>query len=186
MQERTQPRIAAAAATLLLVLLAGCGGTTGTVATSAAAGSNADTTASSQPTDAASTPADSGTLAFGQTYKWDDGLQVTITKPATYKPSKWAVTSGKEKNNLVVTVTLVNGTGAKFDPSMFHLSAQSGDADAEGVYDSGKGVGSSPETKLLPGRQAKWKAAFNVKNPKDLVLEVARDFDPDSVISQLG
>ena len=179
-----KPRIAAAAASLLLLLLAGCGGTTGTVATSAEAGSNADTTTT--PSDTGSTPADPGTLAFGQTYKWDDGLQVTITKPVTYKPTKWAVTSGKEKNNLVVTVTLVNGTGAKFDPAMFHMSAQSGDADAEGVYDTAKGVGSSPETKLLAGRQAKWKAAFNVKNPKDLVLEVAPDFEHDSVIYQLG
>ena len=85
-----------------------------------------------------------------------------------------------------MTVTVLNGTSATYEPALFNLSAQSGDAESEQVFDSGNGVGGSPNTKLLKGRQAKWKVAFAVKNPKDLVVEVTPDFEHDPVIYQLG
>lgn len=177
-------RLIAVTASLLL-LFAGCAGTSGTVATSAAAGSNADASSPSAST-TESASADLGTIKFGQSYKWDDGLQVTVTTPGAFKPSEWAVGGKKNAHYVAMTVTLVNGTGKTWDPTMFHLSGQSGDQDADQVFDTAKGVGDSPDTKLLAGRQAKWKVAFAVKNTADLVLEVEPDFDHDSVIYQLG
>lgn len=181
-----------AAAALSAGLLSGCASTTGAVATAPpstgtnaepSTGTNADPT--DEPTEESSTPADDGTVAFGQAYKFEDGLQVTISKPAAYKPSRWAAAK-KSKYYLVMTVTVVNGTSTKYEPAMFSASAQSGDEEADQVFDTAKNVGGSPSTKLLKGRQAKWKIAFAVKNPKDLVLEVTPGFDYSSVIYQLA
>lgn len=163
--------------------LVGCAGTSGAVAPAPSQGTNADP--SEEASGGSSQPAKDGTVAFGQAYKWDDGLQVTISAPKSYKPSRWAAAK-KSKYYLVMTVTVLNGTSATYEPAMFHLSAQSGDSESDQVFDSGKGVGGGPDTKLLKGRQAKWKVAFAVQNPKDLVLEVTPDFEHDSVIYQLG
>ena len=173
----------ALAAAALSLTLASCAGTPGTVASAPTQGTNADP--SEEASDGSPAPADDGTVAFGQSYRWDDGLQVTISTPKPYKPSRWAAAK-KSKNYLVMTVTVLNGTSATYEPALFNLSAQSGDAESEQVFDSGNGVGGSPNTKLLKGRQAKWKVAFAVKNPKDLVVEVTPDFEHDPVIYQLG
>lgn len=186
-------RLAAALAAIALSLtLVSCAGTTGAAATAPAQGSNADPTqgtnadpTESESPDASATPTDDGTIAFGQAYKYDDGLQIIISAPKPYKPSRWAAFK-KSKGYLVMTVTVLNGTSAKFEPAMFSMTAQSGDEEGDQVFDSGNGLKGAPSTKLLKGRQAKWKVAFGVKNPKDLVLEVTPDFEHDSVIFQLG
>lgn len=48
-----------------------------------------------------------------------------------------------------------------------------------------KGVEGEPSTKLMPGRQAKWKVVFGLMKASDLVLEVRPGFDYESVMYQL-
>lgn len=128
------------------------------------------------------TPTDDGTAKFGKTYTWTDGLSVTVTTPKAYKPGEYAAGADQFKSSVVFTVTVVNKTGKPYDPSIFMLSMQSGNEEASQIFDSQNNLGGSPSTKILNGREAKFKAAFNVANPKDLVLEVTPGFEYDSVI----
>lgn len=166
-----------------VLLVAGCSSAGGAANSSPPTGSNAPSVSSSEAAPAASetTKADDGTVAFGTAFTWEDGLTATVSKPKAYKPSETAA-GVKGKKHVVVTVTLVNKTGKTFDPSLVTMTMQSGDDEASEIYDTGNGIEGSPSTKLLNGRQAKFKAAFSVANPADLVLELAPDFEHDSAL----
>ena len=81
------------------------------------------------------------------------------------KRSKW-------KHSFVFEVILVNGTKEKFDPYYWSTTLQSKDTEGEEVFDDGI---AAPETNLLPGRQAKFKIAYGVLDPTDLVMDVDVD-----------
>ena len=59
---------------------------------------------------------------------------------------------------------------------------QSGNSEADEIFDTEKGLNGTPSTKLLEGRESKFTAGVTVKNPDDLVLEVTPDFDHASVM----
>ncbi len=137
------------------------------------------------PTSAKPTPspvAKPGVARFGQTYTWADGLAVTVSAPADYKPSKSAAGAKAGVPYLVFTITIVNGTDTPFDPVLFHATAQSGNEEAEPIFDSANKVGGSPSTKVLPGREVTFKIAFSTPTPTDVVLEVSPSFEHDSVM----
>ena len=182
------PRLATLAVAVLLV--SGCG-TAATVDAGSPAGTNrpasskAADTKTTEPTEEGTTDApaqDDGTAAFGKTYTWDDGLSIKVGKPTTFKPSEWAIGSAKGKTSVLMSVTIVNKTGKPFDPGMVYLTAQSGNEEAEQIFDSEKNVGGGPSTKVLNGREVTFKVGFAVGNPKDIVVEVAPDWDHDSVL----
>lgn len=52
---------------------------------------------------------------------------------------------------VVFTVTVVNGSTEKLCPAMFTADLQSGNREADKVYDSANGIG-APTTVVLPGR----------------------------------
>lgn len=176
------------AAAALGFLLVGCGGTSGSVDDSPPAGTNADAPSTSSGDDAtedASAPADDGPLKFGQAYTYDDGLTVKVSKPVPYEPSQYATSSNLPA--IRFTVTIVNKTGKPFDPTLVYLTMQSGNKEAEQIFDSAKGLNGSPMTKVLDGRESQFDVGFNVKNPKDLVLDVSLDagieYDPITYVS---
>lgn len=178
-------------ATLVAVtaILGACG-TSATKDTSTPSGTNRPA-ASSTPSSSSEAPEpapssedtaeDADTLAFGETATFQDGLSVTVSAPKAFKPSEWAA-GGKAKHNVYVTVTIVNKTGKPYDPSLFYATMQSANVEAETVFDTDNGLEGSPDTKVLNGREAKFKIGFNVTDPKDLVLEVAPGFDYNSVL----
>jgi len=180
-----------AGATLLIAVtavatLSGCT-TPATPVESAPAGDNRPTTATTQVVDApsasaAAPSAGGGTATLGKAYTWADGLSVTIGAPQSYTPSSSAAGVVDGQKSVTLQVTIVNGTGAPFDPAMATVSAQSGNTEASKIYDSAKGIGSSPSTKILAGRETTYKVAFSVADPKDLVVEFAPDFTYTSVI----
>ena len=166
-----------------LLLVAGCASTGGAADDSPPVGTNALTqppTASSTPPPPSDEPTDAP-LAFGSAFTWEDGLSVTVSKPKAFKPSDTAA-GVKGKNHVVLTVTVVNKTGKPFDPGLITMSLQSGDDEASEIYDSGNGLEGGPTTKLLDGRQAKFKTAFSVSSPDDLVLELTPDFEHESAL----
>jgi hypothetical protein len=118
-------------------------------------------------------------LVFGKSMTYADGLSFSIGKPKTFHPSEYALSSAA-KAYVKFTVTLVNGTGKTFDPSMFNATAQSANVEADQVFDSAKGLGGGPHTKLLKGREAKFVIGFGVADPKDIVLEVRPSFEHES------
>ena len=151
-------------------------------------GTNAGPTPSVEPSDepsAEDTPTDeesaAATATFGTAYEWEDGLYVHISKPTPFKPSEYAA-GGKAPHNLAFVVKIVNNTHKVYDPTEFSTTLQAGNAEAEEVYDSGNGFSGSPETKLLPGREAQFKIGYNMANVSDLVLEVSPGFDYDSAL----
>lgn len=109
-------------------------------------------------------------------------MSVTPTVPKSYTPGEYAAGADQFKKNVLFTVTIVNKTGKVYDPTLFSLTMQSGNEEASQIFDSENNLGGSPNTKILNGREAKFKVAFNVANPKDLVLEVRPGFDYDSVM----
>lgn len=163
-------RLAVAA---LVVVLAGCGGTSGEKSDANPQGSNADKPAASEETTQSPEP-EAANPKFGQTYTWDDGMSVVISKPQSFTPSEYAGVEGATKY-VKFGVRLVNKTGKPFDPALVYATLQSGNEEAEAVYDSENSIGESPSTKLLDGREAKWVIGFAVNDPADLVLEISPD-----------
>lgn len=123
---------------------------------------------------------DDMTVPFGQTMTWEDKLSVTVSKPIAFKPSEWAAGGENAKHHVKFTITIVNKTGKTFDPSLFTASLQSGNTEADEVFD--EGLEGAPMTKLLNGREAKFQIGFGVADPKDLVLEVSPSFEHDSAL----
>jgi len=154
------------------------------VATSAASSSKAAPAASaSEASDTPSTSDGTGdmTATFGQAFTWEDGLSLTVSKPSSFKPSQWAAGTDQFKKYVVFDVRVVNKTGKAWDPSLISASVQSSNKEGEQVFDSEK-LGDEPSTKLLNGREVKYKIAFGVADPKDLVLEIAPDWEHESAI----
>lgn len=154
-----------------LLLISGCGGGEGPGTDSdPPEGSNAST-----PTpDAEATAADQTSLKFGDPYTFEDGLSVTVGKPKPFKPSPASSLEkvNKWKNYVVFEVVVVNGTKKRFDPSAWLTTLQSKDGEGEEVFDEGV---ETPQTNLLAGRQTKFKVAYGVLDPSDLVMDVDVD-----------
>jgi hypothetical protein len=127
-------------------------------------------------------PSEDPPMAFGQTKTFEDGLTVTVSAPVEFKPSNYAAAS-RAPFYVKFEVTLHNGTGTTFDPSFFSASLQSGSTDEEEVYDSGKGIGNAPDTKLLDGRDAVFWIGYGAEDTTDLVLDVSVDFDREVIFT---
>jgi hypothetical protein len=159
-----------AAAAALGLLLTACASTGGTADRNPPSGSNGDPSSDSPGADDST---DSNQLKFGQAFTYDDGLTVKVTKPRPFKPSEYA--ASKPGPAVRFTFTIVNKTGKPFDAGLFLATLQSGNKEATEIYDDQNDINGSPSTKVLNGREAQWDAAYNVKDPKDLVLEVQPD-----------
>jgi hypothetical protein len=127
-----------------------------------------------------STTKDPTTGPFGTTFKTSDGVTVTISTPKSFKPSAYAI-SGNENHDLILTVSVVNGSTKKFDPTLSSFNASSGDAEAEEIFDTGHDLNGSPETSILPGKTLNWAIGFNVKDPNDLTVDGSLGFGYDDV-----
>lgn len=186
-----------AALSLAAVLLTACGGTTGTADDTPAAGTNRPAeTASAEPEsaepesaepesaepEASPTEEETGPLTFGETTTYEDGLEVTVGAPKPFKASETAAGAEGFPAAVAFDVVIVNGTGANFDPSLFSTTLQSANTEGSEVYDSEQNVGGSPSTTLLPGREAKFRIAYAVQDPADLVLEVSPSFEHNAAL----
>lgn len=117
-----------------------------------------------------------GVTAFGDHFEWEDGIQIHVTEPTPYTPTRYAST-GKQPENVLFTIRIVNGSEKKYSPLDLTYSMQSGNREAEEIYDSPKVPGGTPDTTLLPGREVQFESAWNLTDPGDLVFEVAPSFD---------
>ena len=103
-----------------------------------------------------------------------------MSAPTPFKPTAAAAGGSPGDVYLGFTVTVVNNTGSKYDPTMFNASVQSGDKEAEEVFDFGGEYKGPPSTAVLNGRQSSFKVGFAVSDPGDIVMEVRPGFDYDS------
>ena len=172
---RRTPRKLAALTVVLATLFAGCSSTGGSTDADPPKGSNADSSTpatTDEPADDASE--EPASPKFGQAFTWDDGLTLKVSRPKPFKPSEYAATTGKGQA-IRFTFTVVNKTKKAYDPTLFYATLQSGNSEANEVFDSENGLEGSPQTKVLPGRETKFDMGWTTKNPKDLVLEVSPD-----------
>ena len=179
--------LAAGAAT---VGLAACGGVSGEAASTQPTGTNA--VASETPSPAASetettapteepTAAEDAPIKFGKAFTWENGLSATVSAPKPYKPTDSAAGTEGFKYFVQFTVTVVNKTGAAFDPDATNHTVQSADVEGSRIFDASSSL-DTPSTKVLNGRQTKYKVAFGVTNPKDIVFEFAPGYEYNSAI----
>lgn len=172
-----------AIAALVVLPLAGCGATTG-VAGSSTADAGATSAPKAENADAeATTDGSDGTVKFGKTFTWDDGLAVTVTAPKKFKPSEYAAMDPGKGTPVLMQVTIKNGSKKPFDAGVFTSTVQSNEEEASTIFDSSQKIEGAPSTKLLAGKTVKFKIAYKVLNPKDIVMEVSPDFlEHDAVI----
>ena len=185
------------AAAAVMFALAGCSSnpSTGPVAPEsgpnrpASSSAPATTTATQGPAPTSAAPApppvptlnQNATDKLGSTHKWQNGVSVAVGKPTEFEPSSSAVGTDPGKMYVLITFTVVNGSDKEYDPTDFQASVQSGDTEAEHVYDSAKGDLGAPSTQILMGRETKFSLAFAVPDPADLTVLVAPGLDYESV-----
>lgn len=154
---------------IALIALTGCGQTDGQPTNDAGTGNNRP--GISEPTSAEA----STNSKFGAAFTFKNNLAVSVSPPEPYTPSSSA-SGGDSANQFVVfTVTVVNGSTDNYDPVLFTADLQSGNREAEKVYDSANDIG-APTTVVLPGRESEFRLAFAVIDPEDLVLQVSPGF----------
>ncbi|WP_329117833.1 DUF4190 domain-containing protein [Streptomyces sp. NBC_01465] len=147
----------------------------------ATAPADSGASASEEP---AEEPAEDKPLAFGQAMTYDDGIKVTVGKPATYKPDEFA--AGHKAGNVAVQVkiTIVNGTKKPYDITLALPSAKDAKgAEPEMVFDGH--YSSKPFAgKLLPGKQAVSQFTFSLPADaaKELQVELSPDIEHDDAI----
>ena len=134
-----------------------------------------------EPAEPAEPPADSDTALFGETWEYTDGLAVTVSAPQEFEPSATAFAPEGAQAYVLFDVTIVNGTEEAFEPLMI-TSLQSGDAEAEQVFDMENGLNGPPTANLLPGRELTFRVGFGVADPNDLVLQVSPNLQYEEAI----
>jgi len=168
------------------VLLAGCAQTPG-AQSEPTAGSNRPSSSApasgrvSMPSATASKKAGPTITPLGQTFTYENGLAVLVSDPQPYEPSSFVRDMTPAAAYLAFDVTVVNGTPDAYEPIAFYATAQSDNVEAQQVFDSEK-LALPPSTPLLPGRESKFKIAFGVANPDDLVLMVRPGFDYEKIL----
>ncbi|WP_414504506.1 DUF4190 domain-containing protein [Streptomyces sp. NEAU-L66] len=118
-------------------------------------------------------------LSFGESYTFEDGLKVTVTKPEPFTPDDYVLGHAKGNKAVQVTVKVVN-TGTervKVDTGLPEVSDANG-ASTELVID-GSGRQKVITGYVLPGKEAVGKYAFSL--PRDAADRIEVEFSPDAM-----
>lgn len=161
--------------------LTACGSTGGSSTDSPSSGTNAPSSSTTEDTDIPDmdenfedVEAVSETLTFGETFTYEDGLQITVSKPKEITLGEWADNPGETA--AAFEVTYVNGTGAPFDASLTYATVQSGNTEAEEeYYDPDNNLDGAPSTSILADREAKFTIAYVPTDMSDMVMEISPD-----------
>ncbi|MFG3035682.1 DUF4190 domain-containing protein [Streptomyces sp. NPDC048330] len=136
-----------------------------------------------EPTTPSPTPTTPAPLAFGRTHMYPDGVKVTVSVPAPYRPDGFAAGYEKGDTALRVTITIVNGSDRPLDVTTALPDARDAEgAQASTIFDGSGGTEMFRGT-VLPGKQAKAGYAFSLPADADeeLQLELAPkllEYDP--------
>ncbi|MBT2511025.1 DUF4190 domain-containing protein [Streptomyces sp. ISL-98] len=116
-------------------------------------------------------------LEFGETYTYENGLKITVSKPQPYVPDDYVLGHAKGNKAVQVIVTAVNDGTAKVDfkTGLPNVSDADG-ADAELLID-GSGRQKVLTGNLLPGKRAVGKYAYSL--PPGAADRIQVEFSPD-------
>lgn len=114
---------------------------------------------------------------------YPDGVNVAMSKPESYTPSRTAYTEQDRPYYVQIKVTVTNGSDERIDPILANVTAASGDTEAVPVIDVEGNLSSTPTTDIRPGHKRSWDVAFGVDDPDDLTAEFAlNDLVHDSAL----
>lgn len=117
----------------------------------------------------------------GDGFVFEDGLELGISAPTEFTPSEYA--AADETDHYVrFTVTVKNGTGAVWDPSMFYTTLSSGGVEMSEVFDTDSGLNGSPMTPVLPGESIGFDIGYPAADPADLVMNITIDWEHADVL----
>ena len=128
-------------------------------------------------------PGDLGTLSFGATNVWEDGVELSVAEPQPYTPSEFAA-GADQASNIVFSITITNNSTENLEPTPFPRLS-SGGQEATQIFDvSGEGedVGIPPTTVILPGQSVTWQSAWSVSDPNALTMQIAPSFEYEDAI----
>lgn len=125
---------------------------------------------------------DDGVAAFGEVWKYDDGVTITVSKPSAVTASDTATKAGAKLS--VFTVTIMNGTKDIMTPLGYgQVNYGAEGVTAEQVYDSAQGLMGTFSNKILPGKKATVKMAFEMPaTAKDVLFSISPDMSHSDAI----
>lgn len=112
--------------------------------------------------------------AFGQTHRFDNGVEMTISKPQQYSPSRYA--SVHEGHAIAVDITIKNGSVMPLSVSGASITASAGQQEGTRIFDGSK-MTSPPSTQVLPGKTVRFPAAFGVQSLDDVAVQASPGYD---------
>ncbi|GAA2443963.1 DUF2510 domain-containing protein [Agromyces soli] len=126
-------------------------------------------------------PADAS--GFGETFVYDDGVELTVSAPAPYTPTELAA-GATYPDNVYFTVTLKNTSDAAVDVFAFGELVSAGEYGSSIFdFDGPQGEISLPPTETLePGATLTWIEAWSVADPSSLTYTISPGFDYDDAV----
>ncbi|PRZ05210.1 hypothetical protein BCE75_108192 [Isoptericola sp. CG 20/1183] len=115
-----------------------------------------------------------GVVGFAETYTYADGLAISVSAPEEFTPGEYAVGVEGEGTPVVFEVTIENGTGAVFDPSLMYPVVASAGTESEAVYDDG--IDMLPSSKVQPDKSLTYTVAYMVADPSDVQVDLEPGF----------
>ncbi|SFC14614.1 DUF4352 domain-containing protein [Streptomyces aidingensis] len=119
--------------------------------------------------------ADEGFLAAGETHRYPNGLEVTLSAAEPYTPADYVEYTGTPCKT---TVTVTNN-GAEETEIIFLFSARAGDAGVEAPEIFDGELAAEPQGTLKPGRTFTGEVAFDVPEGADFIDVTVDPLDID-------
>jgi len=138
-------------------------------------GEDVDTTDAPLPgDDETEAPAAESTL--GQSFTYDDGLEVRVSEPRRFQPED---TSSNFPMYLKFKVTVINASDQPYKPIDFSSSMSSDGAEGSAVYDSDM---MPPQTTVLPGKRVSFWIGYGVTTDKSLTVQVQPTYGHEQAV----
>ncbi|EXF25268.1 hypothetical protein BG28_14335 [Nesterenkonia sp. AN1] len=96
---------------------------------------------------------------------------MTISEPEAFTPGEYAFGGEEFEQHVMFDVTIENNSGEDYDPSMAYVTASSGGAEGDSVFDSDSGLGGTSTTTVTDGQSTTWQEGFGVNDPADINVE---------------
>lgn len=115
-------------------------------------------------------PAAAGTVKFGETAQFDDGLEVTVGKPEAFTASEHTIVTGDGEPHRF-DVTVKNGTDKPIEAATIIIAVQSGGRQADELFDFEQDL-DLPTGKIQPGKELSYGVAYELADPEDISFDV--------------
>jgi hypothetical protein len=113
----------------------------------------------------------STTAKFGEVFKYDDGVSVSVSAPVAFKPGQYAA-GADQAQNIMLTFTIVNGSTKNLNPVALPKVSSAG-TEGSAVFDAANTTlaAFAPTTVILPGGKSSWTQGFSVADATKLIVQ---------------